>query len=108
MRVRIFQVSRERERLGPRKCPWSIEWRDPADDKKKSETVGSRKDAEKAADKKRSELVDRKHGLVVDETPWSEFVTKYKAEYVATELTSERSRVEVVRVIDRFTKLMQP
>lgn len=107
MKVRVFQPSRDVKRFGKRKAPWHIEWHDPATSRKLSQRVGSRSDANEAADAKRTELVHRTFGLTT-EKPWAEFVAEYEAQHIATELTSERSREEVRRVLNRFGKLMQP
>jgi integrase len=107
MRVRVFQVSRDVQRFGKRKCPWSIEWHDPGTGRKMAKTIGSRTRTVEAADTKHAELVQRTFGLTT-EKPWAEFVAEYKAQHVDTELTSERSREEVRRVLKRFGTMMQP
>jgi integrase len=107
MKVRVFQVSRDVKRHGRRKADWSIEWHDPGTGKKLSKSIGPKKLADEAADAKRTELVHRTLGLTT-ETPWPEFVTRYLAQHVETEMTSEQSRVVVRAVLARFTKLMEP
>jgi integrase len=107
MKVRVFQPSRDVKRFGKRTAPWHIEWHDPGTGRKLSKHIGSRKKAKEAADAKHTELVQRTFGLTTDK-PWAEFVKEYELQHVDTELTSERSREEVRRVLKRFGKLMQP
>lgn len=44
--ARIFQDSRQKKKLGEKKCPWSVEWRN-AEGKPRSKKVGSKSMAEK-------------------------------------------------------------
>src|SRR4051812_16222366 len=106
MRVRVFQVSRERERLGQRKCPWSIEWRDPHTGQKFSKLVGPKKLADEVAAEKLAELTHSENGMIVHK-PWSEFLEQYERDY-ASRMRSERSREESKRVLELFGKTMKP
>jgi integrase len=107
MRVRVFQVKRELDRLGPKKCPWSIEWRDSSSGRKRSKTIGSKRLAKEAADAKHAEIVQRSFGMVEDK-PWEDFVAEYEERHIQTELRSESSRVEARRTLKCFGKLMTP
>ncbi len=76
-KVRIFQVSHEKARLGAEDCPWSIEWRENG--RRRQEKVGTREQAEEKAIFKRRELEDGAAG-VIPHKPWQEFVDEYLAD----------------------------
>ncbi|WP_442485813.1 tyrosine-type recombinase/integrase [Aeoliella sp. SH292] len=107
MTVRVFQKARERKKLGVKSCPWWIEWRDPASDRKLCKKIGPKKLAKEAADAKLAQLIKRETGVTEDK-PWTEFIGGYDTRHIQTELTSEASRVEVRRVVKRFGEMMKP
>src|SRR4051794_34572031 len=105
MRVRVFQVSRDVQRFGKRKCPWHIEWRDPHTGQKLSKKVGPKKLADDRAAKKLAELIRSDAGMIVRK-PWSEFLEQYERDY-ASRMRSERSREESKRTLKRFGETMK-
>jgi hypothetical protein len=107
MEVRVFQPTRDVKRLGKRKASWHIEWRDPLDGRKRSSKVGTKKEADDAAEVQRQKLVAQRHGLKQD-YPWANFVEEYKVKYIDKFMVSEESRIDARRVLDRFTRLANP
>ena len=56
-KVRVYQDTHQKKRLGARKCPWSVEWRENG--RRRSKAIGPRHQAEQFADVKRGEQASR-------------------------------------------------
>lgn len=74
MKVRMFQDSKEKARVGAKLCPWGIEWRQNG--RKQRKTIGSKNDAEDAAAVKRGELLDHVKGVNTRKR-WDDFEEEY-------------------------------
>lgn len=102
--VRIFQDAKQKGRLGPKKCPWSVEWRDNG--RRRSKTIGEKGKAEDFAVRKRAELLDKQTGTRTTKL-WTEFVEEYQAEVVAS-FPSENSKVLTRQILATFTAVCKP
>lgn len=104
-KVRVFQDAKQRVKLGARRCPWSVEWRENG--KRKSKTLGTKDDANDYAAIKRAEIVARKKGISTDKK-WTEFVE----EYVKRELEASGKRPATIAlcraILDKFTEIISP
>ena len=105
MKVRVFQDGKEKARLGAKKCPWSIEWRENG--RKRRKTLGSKQDAEDAAAVKRGELLDHVKGIN-SRKKWADFEEEYLQEEM--EASGKRPRtVEQVRLmLKKFREKIKP
>ncbi len=81
--ARIFQDTKEKRELG-NKALWWVEWRDNG--RRRSQKVGTKKQAKDIAALKDSERLQRRNGLAIDKL-WADFVK----EYSDTELPKMRS-----------------
>jgi integrase len=102
--ARIFQDTREVRTLGKSKAPWWVEWR--VNGNRRSQKVGTRKQAKEIAALKEAEKLQRRNGLIVD-TTWAEFVARYKQDVLPL-MRSARSREVATEVLDRFGKYSKP
>lgn len=105
MRVRVFQDSKEKARLGARKCPWSVEWRDNG--RRRSKSIGSKDDANDFAAVKKTELLNRVKGIRVD-MKWDDFVEQYKTEKVEASGKRPGTIKEINLALSRFKELCKP
>jgi len=103
-KVRVFQVSHEKARLGGDACPWSIEWRENG--RRRTEKVGTRQQAEDKAALKRRELDEGAAG-VIPHKPWQEFVDEYLADMEGS--GNRPDTIEVARrCLGTFTAKIKP
>jgi integrase len=103
-KVRVFQDSKERARVGPRACPWSVEWRENG--RRRSKTLGTKADAERFATLKQAELVDRATGVTTTKL-WSEFLDEYERLVVVNYRSHETQRL-AREALQRFTTIVNP
>ncbi len=105
MRVRVFQDSKEKARVGAKACPWSIEWR--SNGRKLRKAIGSKQDAEDAAAVKRGELLDHVKGVNTRKR-WDDF----EEEYLRDEVKASGKRpgtVKQVRItLKTFRETVKP
>ena len=104
MKSRVYRDANQRRRLGARKCPWSVEWRENG--RRRSKTAGIKADAEKFATLKRPELIDGAMGIQTRKR-WAEFVEEYTSLKIAHFRSAESRKVSVA-TLERFGKLMRP
>ena len=93
MRAWLFQDSRQKQKLGASKCPWSVGWIDP-DGKRKSKRIGSKSMAEKYRRKIEGQLAA---GVYEDRRrkQWSEFRVEYESQVAARTSASNRGSCSV-------------
>jgi integrase len=101
--ARIFQDTREKRELGS-KAPWWVEWRDNG--RRRSQKVGSKKQAREIAALKDTEKVQRRNGLVIDKL-WTEFVAEYEA-VTLPKMRSVHSRESATEALKLFGEYMRP
>src|SRR5262245_35365911 len=101
--ARIFQDTREKRTLGSN-APWWVEWRENG--RRRSQKVGTRKEAKGIASLKDAEALQRRNGLTVDKL-WTDFVSEYKKLILPT-MRSSHSRALAVEVLERFGDMMKP
>ena len=104
MKARVFQDTKEKKRLGAKKCPWSVEWRENG--RRRSKTMGRKDDAERFAAVKQAELVDKTTGVTTTKL-WSEFMEEYN-KLVIESLRSPRSKVMTRQILQLFTDIARP
>jgi integrase len=102
--ARIFQDTKEVRTLGKSKASWWVEWRDNG--RRRSQKVGTRKQAKEIAALKKAESLQRRNGLTVDKT-WAEFVDEYKEKQLPL-MRSVLSRNLAEEVLERFGDYMKP
>ncbi len=104
MKVWVFQDSRQKEKLGESKCPWSVGWYD-ANGRKRSKKVGSKTTTEKYARKLEGEFAA---GLVQNESKvtWATFREEYDRRMLSS--LKPRSRVECRHALDSFARIVKP
>lgn len=103
MKAWLFQDTRQKQKLGEDKCPWSVGWIDP-DGKRRSKRVGSKSMAEKFRLKKKTEL---EHGIVSPKSvTWAEFRNRYNE--TVLESMGIGNRRETVHALEHYERLMKP
>lgn len=103
-KVRVFQDAKQQQRLGARKCPWSIEWRENG--RRRSQSVGTKEEAEEARIRKVMELRDKAHGVVATKL-WADFAAEYDR-FVVETFPSPRSREATRAALRLFTETIKP
>lgn len=93
-KVRVFQVTHEKVRLGAKNCPWSVEWREKG--RRRTKTIGTKAEAEDFAKLKYAELRDREAG-VTPRKPWQAFVDRYLADMEAR--GNRPATVQLARIV---------
>lgn len=100
----VFQDSRQKAKLGEKKCPWSVEWFDP-NGKRKSKKIGSKSAAEKYARKVEGQLAAGTYQATERKT-WKDFVEEYKTRYLCN--LKPRAREEAERALGTFERIVKP
>jgi site-specific recombinase XerD len=102
-RTWVFQDPKQKAKHGD-KCPWAIGWYDP-EGKKRQETIGTKGQANKAAAKKRAELVEGTYNPNQKKT-WAEF----RAEFIDTvaDRKAANTRRAYVEAFDHFQRIIKP
>ncbi|MEO1496192.1 MAG: site-specific integrase [Planctomycetota bacterium] len=104
MKAWTFQDPKQRKKLGPKKCPWSVGWYDQCG-RKKQKTVGSKTAAKTVARRLEGEFAA---GLLRDreQVKWAEFVGRFDRDHLATlaPKTREMYRRSLAAFTDTFGK----
>lgn len=101
--ARIFQDTREKRELGE-KAPWWVEWRENG--RRRSQKVGSRKDAKTIKAQKEVEARNRRNNIQI-EKPWKDFRAEYEKNIVPA-MRSPRSREKVLQTLKHFETEIKP
>lgn len=103
MKAWLFQDSRQKQKLGAEKCPWSVGWLDP-DGRRRSKRVGAKSMAEKFRLKKETEL---EHGIASPRSvTWAEFRRKYDEAILAGMSEGNRNQTEIA--LKHFERIIKP
>jgi integrase len=104
VRAWTFQDSRQKRKLGEKKCPWSVGWIDP-DGIRRSKKIGSESMAEKFKRKKEGQLAA---GTYQSESrkQWADFRREYE-ERIADGL-EPKTRKEILNALNHFDRLASP
>jgi|LSQX01.2.fsa_nt_gb integrase len=105
MKVRVFQNSKEKARLGAARCPWACEWTENG--RRVAQTLGSKEDAEEFAAVKRAALLNRIKGIRPD-VKWDAFVQQYMTEKVHASGKRPGTIKEIKLALARFKELCKP
>jgi len=105
MKVRVFQDPHEKKRRGPRKCPWSVEWRENG--QRRSKAIGTKAKAEDFATVKRAELIDGSMGIITKKK-WGDFVEEYLREEVDASGKRPGTCGLIRTVLNHFTRTANP
>lgn len=103
MRAWLFQDTRQKQKLGEAKCPWSVGWYE-ADGRKRSKRVGSKSMAEKFRLKKETEL---EHGIATPRsTAWVTFRLQLEGTIIAP--MGVKNRREALNALAHFERIAKP
>jgi len=105
-RAWTFQDSRQKKKLGEKKCPWSVGWIDP-DGVRRSKKVGSHSLAEKFQRKKEGELAAGLCRVGPEHVAWERFRQEYE-ETIMVRWRSEMSRRDARHTFDLFETIAGP
>ena len=103
MRAWLFQDTRQKEKLGEVKCPWSVCWR--VDGKRQSKRIGSKSQAEKFRRKIEGELAAGTYQTESRKT-WTEFRKEYDG--IVLSQTSVRNRESTLIALRHFERICKP
>ena len=104
MKIRVFQDGKQKKRLGARKCPWSVEWRENG--RRRSKAIGAKADANTFAAVKRAELEAGAKGLLKHKR-WADFAEEYDRLKVAN-MRSHESRRLTRQILRTFAESAKP
>lgn len=104
MRAWLFQDSRQLQKLGEDKCPWSVGYYDP-DGKKRSRKIGSRSMAHKFRQKVEGQLASGTYQQNSRKT-WKAFREEYKDRVLSAMPTSSQEQVKAA--LDHFERIAKP
>ena len=104
MRAWLFQDTRQKEKLGEAKCPWSVGWIDP-DGKRRSKRIGSKSMAAKFRRKTEGELAAGIYKRECREN-WSDFRCEYETKLVGG--LKVRSQTEIKNSLSHFERICKP
>lgn len=105
MNVRVFRAAHELKRLGPDDCPWSVQWRENG--RRRTKTIGTKKDAHDFAAVKKAELLNRAKGIRPD-VKWDGFKEQYLTEKVEASGKRPGTIKEIKLALNRFEELCKP
>jgi integrase len=105
----VRQLPSQLRKHGPKRAAWYVEWREP-DGTQRCRSCGpgsaGRRAAERLRDQLRAQLVTRTYKGDRGEKQWQEFCGEYRDTVLAG--LRSTTRVEAVRSLDRFTRMMKP
>jgi integrase len=101
--ARIFQDTKEKRTLGS-KAPWWVEWRENGN--RRSQKVGTKKQAQGIASLKAAETLQRRNGLTIDKL-WADFVREHESKAVV-KMRSVHSKALTKEVLKRFGEYVKP
>ena len=101
-RVWVFQDPRQKEKHG-KHAPWAIGWIDPATNRRKGETIGTRTAAKAAAERLRGELSSGRYKPVAKKA-WADF----RAEFELSIAGKSLAYIDTMRqVLDTFQEAVK-
>jgi integrase len=100
-RVWVFQDSRQKDKHG-KNAPWSIGWLEPATNRRKAETVGTKTAANEAARQRTAELNSGRYQTVAKKR-WVDFRTEYMESISGKSLAYLDT---MAQVLDKFEELV--
>lgn len=106
MKAWTFQDHRQKQKLGEKKCPWSVGWYAPSG-RKRSKQIGSKSMAEKFRRKKEGELAAGLCRVGPEHVAWARFRREYE-ETIMPKWRSEESRLDARHALNIFERLVKP
>lgn len=103
-RAWTFQDSRQKEKLGEKKCPWSVGYVDP-DGKRRSKKIGSKSMAEKFSRKLEGQLSAGTYEGA-NRKQWADFRMEYE-KTIASGM-GPGSRQETLGALNHFERIVKP
>lgn len=106
MRAWTFQDTRQKRKLGEKKCPWSVGWIDP-EGRKRSKRIGSKSMAEKFQRKVEGELAAGTY-QGNQRKQWSDFRQEYEGKIASgMAAPTRRCTFDALRHFERIVKPMR-